>query len=68
METTQVTKFRREVLRRIAQYTWNDELPDHVYDIIYQTVRDDTQRVRCCVHKERAVLKNRIQMALWQPL
>lgn len=68
METTQVTKYRREVLRRIAQYTWNDELPDHVYDIIYQTVRDDTPRVRCCVHKERAVLKNRIQMALWQPL
>ena len=25
---------------------------------------EDSPRVRCCVHKERAVLKNRINMAL----
>lgn len=68
MEKTQVTEFRRGVLRHIAEYTWHDCLPDHIYDILYQTVRDNTPRVRCCVHKERAVLKNRIQMALWQPL
>ena len=68
METTQVVNFRREVLRRIAEYTWNDCLPEHIYDILYNTVKDNTSRVRCCVHKERAVLKNRIQMALWQPL
>ena len=68
METTQVANFRREVLRRVAEYTWNDCLPDHIYDVLYQFVREDTPRVRCCVHKERAVLKNRIQMALWQPL
>ncbi len=68
METTQVTKFRREVLKRIAKYTWNDCLPEHIYDVLYQMVQDNTPRVRCCVHKERAVLKNRIQMALWQPL
>lgn len=68
MENTQVAEFRRGVLRHIAEYTWNDCLPDHIYDILYQTVRDNTPRVRCCVHKERAVLKNRIQMALWQPL
>ncbi len=68
MENTQVAEFRRGVLRHIAEYTWNDCLPDRIYDILYQTVRDNTPRVRCCVHKERAVLKNRIQMALWQPL
>ena len=34
METTQVTNFRREVLRRIASYTWNDCLPEHIYDIV----------------------------------
>lgn len=68
MENTQVTSFRREVLRRIAKYVWEDCLPDRVYDILREVVREDTPRVRCCVHKERAVLKNRIQMALWQPL
>lgn len=68
MEVTQVVNYRREVLRRIAEYTWNDTLSEHIYDVLYDTVREDTPRVRCCVHKERAVLKNRIQMALWQPL
>ena len=68
MENTQVTGYRREVLRRIAKYTWEDTLPENIYDIIQEVVREDTPRVRCCVHKERAVLKNRVQMALWQPL
>lgn len=68
MEITQVVKFRRTVLRRIAEYTWNDCLAEHVYDILKETVSEETPRVRCCVHKERAVLKNRIQMAMWQPL
>ena len=40
-------------------------MPDHVYDIL-QEVREDTPRYRCCVYKERAVLKNRIDMALGQ--
>lgn len=42
METTQVTNFRREVLRRIARYTWNDCLPEHIYDILYEVVTDST--------------------------
>lgn len=64
MELTEVTKFRRAVLTGIAKFTWSGNLPEHVYDILYNTVTEDTPRVRCCVHKERAVLKNRIDMAL----
>lgn len=68
METTQITRYRRSVLKLIAEYTWNDSLPENIPDILYQVVKDEDTRVRCCVHKERAVLKNRIQMALWQPI
>lgn len=64
MELTEVAKLRREVLTRLAKYTFEGNLIDHVYDILYQVVTEDTQRYRCCVHKERAVLKNRICMAL----
>lgn len=64
MELTEVTKFRRAVLTGLAKFTWQGTLPEHVYDILYSVVTEDTQRVRCCVHKERAVLKNRINMAL----
>lgn len=65
MELTATAKLRRMVLEHISRYTWNDALIDHVYDIL-QEVQDDTPRYRCCVYKERAVLKNRIDMALGQ--
>ena len=64
MELTEVTKFRRAVLTGLARFTWQGTLPEHIYDILYSVVKEDSPRVRCCVHKERAVLKNRINMAL----
>ena len=64
MELTEVTKFRRAVLTGLARFTWQGTLPEHIYDILYSVVTEDSPRVRCCVHKERAVLKNRINMAL----
>lgn len=60
MELTEVTKFRRAVLTGLARFTWQGTLPEHIYDILYSVVTEDSPRVRCCVHKERAVLKNRI--------
>lgn len=68
MEVTQVVRLRRAVLTHLARCTWHGNLPEHVKDILYTLVRDDTPRIRCCVHKERAVLRNRIQMALGQEL
>lgn len=64
MEVTEITKLRREVLTRLSKYTYEDTLIERIYDILYQVVTEDTPRYRCCVHKERAVLKNRICMAL----
>lgn len=52
MELTEVTKFRRAVLTGLARFTWQGTLPEHVYDILYSVVTEDSPRVRCCVHKE----------------
>jgi len=68
MELTEVARLRRAVLRNIAHFTWNDTLPEDVHDILYTVVTPDTPRLRCCIHKERAVLRNRIQMALGQKI
>ncbi len=65
MELTAVAQLRRMVLEHLSRYTWNNSLPENIYDIL-QEVREDTPRYRCCVYKERAVLKNRINMALGQ--
>ena len=58
MEITAVAQLRRMVLEHLARYTWEDRLKESVYDIL-QEVREDTPRYRCCVYKERAVLKKR---------
>lgn len=64
MELTETAKLRRMVLTSIARFTLNDQLPERIYDILYRgSVTEDSPRYRCCVHKERAVLKNRIDMA-----
>ena len=63
MELTAVAQLRRMVLEHLSRYTWNDSLIDHVYDIL-QEVRDDTPRYRCCVYKERAILGERVKLAM----
>lgn len=68
MEVTEIVKLRRAVLTHIAKHVWQEDLPEHIQDILYTLVRDDTPRIRCCVHKERAVLRNRIHMALGQDI
>lgn len=68
MELTKVTNFRRSVLIGLAKFAWQGTLSERIYDILYNVVTEETQRVRCCVHKERAVLKNRINMALGLPV
>jgi len=62
VELTAIAKLRRMVLKHLARYTWENRLTDSVYNIL-EEVQENTQRYRCCVFKERAVLKNRIQAA-----
>lgn len=62
MEITATAKLRRMVLEHLARYTWENRLTDSVYNIL-EEVQENTPRYRCCVFKERAVLKNRIQAA-----
>lgn len=63
MEVTVITNIRRKVLTMLSKMAYDGNLPDHVYDVL-QIVNENTPRTRCCVHKERAVLKERICVAL----
>ena len=65
---TEVVKLQRRVLAEVSRLAMNDQLADHVEDILYTVVTEDGPRYRCCVHKERAVLRDRINIALSQPL
>ncbi len=67
-QVTEVVKIRRKVLTEIARMTFDGSLKDNISDILNTVVTEEGPRYRCCVHKERAVLKDRINMALSQPI
>ncbi len=68
MEVSEVTKIRRKVLAEVSRLALEGSLEENVDTILYSVVHENGPRYRCCVHKERAVLKDRINMALSQPI
>ncbi|WP_346354143.1 4Fe-4S dicluster domain-containing protein [Azotosporobacter soli] len=68
LQMTEVIKIRRKVLLELARLTWEGSLSQNISEIADTIVTSDGPRYRCCVHKERAVLKDRIKLGLAQPL
>ncbi len=68
MQVSEVTKIRRKVLAEVSRLALEGSLEDNIAGILSTVVSEDGPRYRCCVHKERAVLKDRINMALSQPI
>jgi [FeFe] hydrogenase (group B1/B3) len=70
IRVTEVVKIRRKVLSELARLAYADELEkQNINEILVDNiVTPDGPRYRCCVHKERAVLKDRIKLALAQNL
>ena len=67
-EVNEIVKIRRKVLTEIAQMTFEGRLQEDIETILQSVVTEEGPRYRCCVHKERAVLKDRIKSALSQPM
>ena len=67
-DVNEITKIRRKVLTEIAQMTFEGRLHTDVETILRTVVTEEGPRYRCCVHKERAVLQDRIKSALSQPM
>lgn len=61
---TQVQHLKYKVLREVARLAWNDELLEKVLDIPRQIVPGKSPTMRCCVYKERAILSERVKLAM----
>ena len=61
---TKVQHLKYKVLREVARLAWNDELLENVTDIPKTLVPGKTATMRCCVYKERAILAERVKMAM----
>ena len=61
---TKVQYLKYKVLREVASQAWNDTLVKNVFDIPKIIVPGKTPTMRCCVYKERAILAERVKMAM----
>lgn len=61
---TKVQYLKYKVLREVARHAWNDTLAENVLDIPKSIVPGKIPTMRCCVYKERAILGERVKVAM----
>lgn len=61
---TKVQHLKYKVLREVARQAWADTLLENLLDIPKKIVPGNTPTMRCCVYKERAILADRVRLAM----
>lgn len=62
---THVQKMKYDVLREVAKLAYQDELtPQRLMDVSKVIIPDGKPNFRCCIYKERAIINERVAMAL----
>lgn len=61
---TNVQYLKYRVLTEVAKEKWNDTLQENVLDIPKRIIPGKVPTMRCCVYKERAIIQERVKMAL----
>ena len=61
---TKVQYLKFKVLREVAREAWADRLLVSAIDIPKTIVPGNTPTMRCCVYKERAILSERVKLAM----
>ncbi|MBR4891477.1 MAG: 4Fe-4S dicluster domain-containing protein [Clostridia bacterium] len=61
---TKVQYLKYKVLREVAREAWNGTLLENIMEIPKTIVPGKTPTMRCCVYKERAILSERVRIAM----
>ncbi len=61
---TKIQYLKYKVLREVARQAWNDTLYDNILDIPKIIVPGKIPTMRCCVYKERAIVAERVKLAM----
>ena len=61
---TKVQHLKYKVLREVARQAWNDTLLENIVEIPKKIVPGNQPTMRCCVYKERAILAERVKLAM----
>ncbi|MBT9158090.1 MAG: Iron hydrogenase 1 [Firmicutes bacterium] len=59
-----IARIRREIYAAIADMAWRDSLSAEIDDFPDKFISLQTMRYRCCEHKEKAIIKERLRVAL----
>ncbi len=61
---TKVQHLKYKVLREVARLAWNGTLLENLMDIPTTIVPGKEPTMRCCVYKERAIVSERVKLAM----
>jgi [FeFe] hydrogenase (group B1/B3) len=61
---TKVQHLKYKVLREVARHAWKGDLHENLYNIPKEIMPGKTPTMRCCVYKERAILEERVKLAM----
>ncbi len=61
---TKVQLLKYKVLREVAKAAWEDNLQSQIFEIPKKIVPGNVPTMRCCVYKERAILTERVRLAM----
>ncbi|MGN1169548.1 MAG: 4Fe-4S dicluster domain-containing protein, partial [Acutalibacteraceae bacterium] len=61
---TKVQHLKYKVLRDVARHAWRGDLLENVHNIPKEIVPGNEPTMRCCVYKERAILAERVSIAM----
>lgn len=61
---TKIQYLKYKVLREVATFAWEGTLLENIMNIPYIIVPGKVPTMRCCVYKERAILGERIKLAM----
>lgn len=61
---TKVQLLKYKVLKEVAKESWNNTLYDNILDIPKKIVSGNVPTMRCCVYKERAIVSERVKVAM----
>ena len=60
---TRIQYLKYQVLKEVAKEAWEQNLVENVLDIPKKIIPGKTPTMRCCVYKEREIVRERIRLA-----
>lgn len=58
-----ILRIKHDVLYEVAKLAWEGEMDEHKEDIPYKMIPGPQAQFRCCIYKEREIIRQRVRLA-----